>query len=106
MFKLFRHKSSGVVASYPEHYIDHPVFGPDLEPYELGDEEYEEDKVVVNGTHELPPEQRTQIIAVPVDELKVDELKGLLKEKELPVSGNRDELIARIKDAHSSNEEN
>lgn len=56
-FKEFRHKSTGVVRSYPEHYINHPVFGDDLEPYEPEVDEYEEEKVVVE-THELPVEQR------------------------------------------------
>lgn len=59
-FILFRHKSNGNVASYPEHYKDHPVFGPDLEVYVEG--EYEEDKVV-QETHELPVEQRATKVA-------------------------------------------
>lgn len=60
-FQLFRHKSTGVVASYPEHYIDHPVFGDDLEVYYP--EEYEEEKVVIEDNHELPVAQRAQVVA-------------------------------------------
>lgn len=64
-FILFRHKSSGEVRSYPEHYADHPVFGPDLEVYseELA-AEHEEDKVV-EETHELPVEQRVRKVSTP-----------------------------------------
>lgn len=59
-FKTFRNKDTGVESLYPEHYADHPVFGALLEPVdELDREEYEEDKVVVDETHELPVEQRT-----------------------------------------------
>jgi len=60
-FKLFRHKSNGVVKSYPEHYATHPVFGDDLEPYDPSDE-HEEEKVV-SDNHELPVEQRGTLIA-------------------------------------------
>lgn len=60
-FKLFKHKSSGVVASYPEHYADHPVFGADLE---LLVEETEVDKVV-SDDHSLPLEQRITYMAEP-----------------------------------------
>ena len=62
-FILFRHKSNGVVARYPAHYADHPVFGDDLEEYDP--EAYEEAKVVVED-HALPVEQRATIISVPV----------------------------------------
>lgn len=62
-FVLFRHKSNGVIASYPEHYEHHPVFGDDLERYEPSDE-YEEDKVVVED-HKLPVEQRSIKTATP-----------------------------------------
>lgn len=63
-FVTFRHKSNGVVRSYPEHYENHPVFGADLERYTPGDSEYEEDKVVVNS-HEVPAEQRATRTATP-----------------------------------------
>lgn len=66
-FTLFRHISNGVVASYPAHYADHPVFGFDLEPYDPDDVEYEELKVVVED-HALPVEQRGTIISVPVED--------------------------------------
>ena len=103
-FKTFRHKSTGVVADYPAHYADHPVFGYDLEPYELGNDEYEEDKVVIEG-HEVPVDQRGYTVAYAFDELKADDLKELLKEKDLPVSGNRDELIARLVEYNEKNED-
>lgn len=64
-FVLFRHKSNGVIASYPEHYAEHPVFGYDLERYNPDEEEYEEDKVVIDN-HELPVEQRSIKTAKPV----------------------------------------
>lgn len=67
-FKLFRHKSNGVIASYPEHYKDHPVFGSDLEPYDPA-EEWEEDKVV-SDDHELPIEQRITKTAIRADDEK------------------------------------
>lgn len=70
-FKLFRHKSTGVIASYPEHYIEHPVFGDDLEEYVP--EEYEEDKVVIEDNHELPVDQRTQIIATLLEDDDIDD---------------------------------
>lgn len=66
-FKLFRHISNGVVASYPAHYDEHPVFGFDLEPYDPDNVEYEELKVVVED-HALPVEQRGTIISVPVED--------------------------------------
>jgi len=61
-FVTFRHKSNGVVADYPAHYADHPVFGFDLEVYYA--EEYEEDKVV-SDSHVLPVEQRVTKVATP-----------------------------------------
>jgi len=70
-FVLFRHKSNGVIASYPEHYETHPVFGYDLERYDPADDEYEEDKVVVEN-HELPVEQRSIKVAKPVDKVVAD----------------------------------
>lgn len=59
-FVLLRHKSNGVVKSYPAHYLNHPVFGPDLELYV--EDEFEEDKVV-SDNHELPVEQRGTVVA-------------------------------------------
>jgi hypothetical protein len=70
-FVTFRHISNGVIADYPEHYENHPVFGNDLERYEPSDE-YEEEKVV-SETHELPVEQRVTFVATPVDEDNNDE---------------------------------
>lgn len=64
-FVLLRHKSNGVVASYPEHYLNHPVFGPDLELYVP--EDFEEDKVDLED-HALPVEQRSQVVAKPVED--------------------------------------
>jgi hypothetical protein len=61
-FRLFRQKSNGAVVTYPSHYIDHPVFGSDLEPYDPADDEYEEDKVVVDD-HIIPVDQRGTIVA-------------------------------------------
>jgi hypothetical protein len=61
-FKLFRQKSNGAIVSYPAHYIDHPVFGYDLEPYDPADDEYEEDKVI-DDNHNLPVEQRGFLVA-------------------------------------------
>jgi hypothetical protein len=93
-FVLFRHKSTGVVASYPEHYATHPVFGPDLELFD-NTGEYEEDKVVVGG-HETPVEMRAQVVAVKLEDLNVTELKDILNERGLSTSGNKQELIDRI----------
>jgi hypothetical protein len=93
-YKLFVHKSNGVIASYPEHYIDHPTIGPDLEEY--NPEEYEEDKIVFENAHELPVDQRTQSIAVPLDELKKDELVEVASEHGLDTTGTKAELKARI----------
>jgi len=64
-FKLFRHKDSGVIARYPEHYATHPVIGPTIEPYDPELDEHEEEKVVVED-HKLPLEQRISKIATPV----------------------------------------
>lgn len=63
-FVTFRHKSNGVIADYPEHYENHPVFGDDLERYTPGDDEYEEDKTVVDS-HEVPAEKRAIKTATP-----------------------------------------
>jgi hypothetical protein len=95
-FKLFRHKSTGVVASYPEHYADHPSFGDDLEEY--SPEEFEEDKVVIETNHELPVDQRTQIVAVPLVELKKDELVESAEKRGLDTTGTKADLVERIAD--------
>lgn len=59
-FKSFRNKDTGIVSMYPSHYETHPIYKDLLEPVsEANDEEFEEDKVVVDETHELPVEQRT-----------------------------------------------
>lgn len=63
-FVTFRQKSNGAIVSYPAHYEHHPVFGDDLERYEPSDE-FEEDKVVVDTSHELPVEQRARVTAKP-----------------------------------------
>lgn len=101
-FKLFRHKSNGVVASYPEDWIDHPQFGYDLEFYDP--EGYEEDKVVVEG-HELPVEQRGQVIAKPLDDFTVPELQDIARGHGLETGGKKDELIARINDYNAKDGE-
>lgn len=97
-FVLMRHIGNGVVASYPRHYLDHPVFGSDLELYtdEIADE-YEEDKVVIEG-HQLPVDQRVQIIAKPLSDFSHDELKGIAGERGLKTSGSKSDLIGRIED--------
>lgn len=93
-FVTFRHISNGALADYPADYIDHPVFGYDLELYVP--EEYEEDKVIIAG-HELPTEQRTQVYATTrYDDMHVDELKEELKSAGLSTSGNKAELIERL----------
>lgn len=59
-FKTFRNKETGVEAQYPAHYADHPVYKDVLELVEEDESgEFEEDKVVVDETHQLPVEQRT-----------------------------------------------
>jgi hypothetical protein len=93
-FKLFRHKSTGVVASYPEHYDEHPVFGYDLEEY--NPEEFEEDKVVIETNHELPVDQRAVVVATPLDELKKDELVEAAEKRGLDTTGTKAELTERI----------
>lgn len=99
-FIAFRHKSNGVVAYYPEHYIDHPTFGPDLEVY--NPEEYEVDKVVVEN-HELPVDQRISFVAVPLAEMSKDELVEAAESHGLDSKGTKAELIERI--AESNKEE-
>lgn len=95
-FILFRHKSNGVVVSYPAHYADHPVFGDDLEVY--NPEEYEEDKVVVETNHELPVDQRVQLVAIPLADMTKDELVQLAEEHGVDSKGTKAELIQRIAD--------
>lgn len=59
-FIQMRSKSTGVISMYPEHYLDHPVFGDDLElfdPAAEASDDVEVDKAVAD-THELPVEQR------------------------------------------------
>ena len=60
-FKQFRVVDTGELVTYPAHYENHPVFGLNIEPYD--EEEYEVDKVVVQG-HELPVEQRVSLFVV------------------------------------------
>jgi hypothetical protein len=95
-----RSKSTGIVSWQPEHYLDHPVFGYDLERYDP--EGYEEDKVVIEG-HELPADQRSYVVAKPLEEYTVPELKEILKERGLDQGGNKDDLIARINDDNKDN---
>lgn len=102
-FVPFRHKSNGVVAYYPEHYGDDPVIGADLERYDPDSEIFEEDKVDIED-HTLPVEQRARIIATPYDELSVEELKDRAKDKGLPVSGTKAELIERLADNEKESE--
>lgn len=99
-FILFRHISNGVVASYPAHYADHPVFGSDLEIYVP--EEYEEDKVVVDA-HELPVDQRGIIVATPLDELSKDELVAAAEKHGIDAKGTKAELIERLADNSKEN---
>lgn len=95
-FTLMRSKTTGVVSSYPYHYLNHPVFGDDLELYtEEIQDEYEEDKVV-SENHELPVDQRVTIVAKPLDEFTVSELKGIAAEQSLPTNGSKSDLIDRI----------
>lgn len=63
-FSVFRWKSTGVVDTLPTDYINHPVFGADLEFYDP--EGYEEDKVV-SEDHSIPVEQRGTVTATPVN---------------------------------------
>jgi len=60
-FSLFRWKSTGVVESLPDSYATHPIFADDLEPYTYGDDEYEEDKVVLS--HDVPVDKRGKTVA-------------------------------------------
>lgn len=71
-FVTFRHKETGVLTELPDHYADHPVFGEYLELYVPEDEEYEEEKVVVE-THEVPLDQRINITAKPKAIEKADD---------------------------------
>lgn len=61
-FSVFRWKSTGVIDTLPTDYINHPVFGGDLEFYDP--EGYEEDKVV-SENHNIPVEQRATVTATP-----------------------------------------
>lgn len=56
-FVPMRHKHSGVVADYPLDFLDHPVFGPDLELY--FPDEYEEDKVSNDAPLSVNREKKT-----------------------------------------------
>lgn len=94
-FRYFRWKDSGVVELYPADWDKHPVFGDLIEPYELGDSEFEEDKVSFDN-HNLPVDQRGEIIATRLEDLTVDELRSLLSEKGLSTSGNKPDLISRL----------
>lgn len=66
-FKAFRNKETGVVTNYPAHYENHPVYKDLLElvDEETVDQEFEEDKVVVDEAHELPVEQRAARVLTP-----------------------------------------
>jgi len=94
-FIQFIHKSNGVVATYPAHYADHPVFGFDLEVFDPS--EYEVDKVDLED-HNIPVDQRGQLVAVPLDELLKEELIDLAEREGLDTSGTKAELIERIAD--------
>ena len=69
-FVMTKSKSTGKIVLYPEHYLNHPVFGDDLELYdaELASET-EVDKVVEEN-HELPVEQRATLVAKQSDKTK------------------------------------
>jgi len=101
-FVLFRHKSSKVVASYPEHYATHPVFGEDLERYDPEDNVYEEDKVDLED-HNLPVDQRGRVVAKELEEFTVPELQEMARMRDLSASGTKAELIERIHDADEEN---
>lgn len=95
-FVPFRHISNGAIAYYPEHYADDPHLSADLERYYEDSDLWEEDKVV-DESHVLPVEQRARTVAKPLDEMTKSELKDAAKSVELPVSGNKDALIERLK---------
>lgn len=104
-FVPFRHKSNGVVEYYPEHFADDPNLSADLERYFPEDDMYEEDKVV-DENHQLPVEQRSRVVATPIDELNVEELKTALRDNGLSTSGNKDELAARLADNTPKDDKN
>lgn len=59
-FVTMKSKSTGKIILYPEHYLNHPVFGNDLEIFDaeaVVKREVEIDKVV-DDNHELPVDQR------------------------------------------------
>ena len=70
-FVMTKSKSTGKIVMYPEHYLNHPVFGNDLELYdaELESQAVEVDKVV-DENHELPVEQRATLVAKQSDKTK------------------------------------
>lgn len=94
-FILFRHKSNGVVRSYPADYIDHPVFGYDLEVFDPT--EFEVDKVDIED-HNIPVDQRGQLVAIPLDDLNKEELVQLASDSGLDAKGTKAELIERLAD--------
>lgn len=100
----FRWIESGVVADYPDHYATHPVFGNLLERYELGDDEYEEDKVVFDN-HAVLVEQRSHTVAKSLEQMTVVELQSVLEERGLTTSGNKSELVERIVADNVKNDE-
>ena len=72
---LARHKHTGEVRDYPQSIIDHRVLGQNLEPYEPEDDEFEEDKVVVDK--KVVPTARPRSTQVAADtEIKKDEDAG------------------------------
>lgn len=99
-FVTFRHVSNGQVRDYPEHYENHPVLGADLERYDAA--EYEEDKVVIEDNR-LPVEQRSVTVAHKLEDMKKDELVEAAESRGLSTSGNKDELIERIREDKENN---
>ena len=69
-FVPFRHKDTGVIAYYPEHYADDPILSRNIELYDPETEEYEEDKVVED--HIVPVDQRVKKTATPVEDAATD----------------------------------
>jgi len=96
-FVAFRNISDGTIHYYPEHFADDPNLSRGIELYDPEAEEYEEDKVVIDGAdHTLPVEQRTVVVATPLDELKKDELVAAAEKRGLPTTGTKAELSKAI----------
>lgn len=62
---LYRDKTTNVISELPENVGTHSFFGQNLEPYTPGDDEFEEDKVVVEDAIST---QRVQRTATPIEQ--------------------------------------